>query len=387
MSCPPSPFPIFPAYENFPPDSRSFPPNVHIRAKLEQLDGTLRSMETCQYAWKFIQSKTLTSGTLSSNRYGECARSIEAILNWSFLVRKRSVFDWRAEDVREFINFFVTPTSAWVGLNRSKRLIFSKSIPHTDQEINPQWRIFVRKNNEAPVERTVQILCSLTAEFLTLISSSAENNLPSLQGAISEASRGATILRKFIGREFFLAKESYVLNAGEVEWLLIMVKSRILETPCGSHVYNKYQRVIFALAVAYYTQTPLCSISRRQNHIGVLSQFKRSIIGEWSFYERPGSNLRPVIHLSSDFTPYLETYLNHLGFQDFDNLPAHPTLSNPGTGHAYSSDTVSWWIEDLRAEAAKSASESPDAKIRVRSYAFLRLNFSLVRRSSLDKDF
>lgn len=377
----PSPIPIFPSYDNFPAEIESFPPNVHVRARLEQLDLSLRPFEACEYAWRFIQSKLLAGEILYAFRYSLYTRCIETLLNWCFLIRKKSVFYLTHEDVREFIRFFVSPEPAWVGVSPSKRLIVARSTPYTDWKINPGWRIFVRNKDEPPVKRTVHEMCVTMKEFLALMLKGEGEDFAPLQRAISEASKPTNDLILFANKEIYATKESYVLSAAEIEWLLDMVRCRCLGFSGQEHLYNKYQRIIFVLAVACYTQIPLGSISRQLNKAGLLIQFELLSSGSWVFHESLGSNSQGEINLEPGFIPYLERYLYHLGIKDFDDLPAKPILPDPKTGQGYTSDTISEWLKELRVDAVKSALQSHDVGIRERSYAFSRLNYALLRRS------
>lgn len=71
-------------------------------------------------------------------------REVERLLQWSWLIAKKSALSLKRQDVENYLKFCLNPHKSWIGLKRVPRFICQSSqrIP------NPQWRPFVATVNK-----------------------------------------------------------------------------------------------------------------------------------------------------------------------------------------------------------------------------------------------
>jgi hypothetical protein len=66
-------------------------------------------------------------------------REVERLLQWSWLVAKKSILELARQDIQEYIEFCLNPPIAWMGTTRVSRFVERGGI----RQANPRWRPFV----------------------------------------------------------------------------------------------------------------------------------------------------------------------------------------------------------------------------------------------------
>src|SRR5690349_17176114 len=121
------------------------PANAHLREKLESLDDTCKTLECYNAASMFLLHKVVSFDGASERHLRKYSVSLERILNWSFIVAKKSVFDWDQEDIQRYLDFVEIPDSSWVCSSSFGRFVSNKDEPYEQWPINERWRPFRRK--------------------------------------------------------------------------------------------------------------------------------------------------------------------------------------------------------------------------------------------------
>ena len=101
-------------------------------------------------------------------------REIERILQWSWLIEKKSLLDLKRQDMETYLQFCLNPPPSWIGLKKVSRFI-----THDERRIpNPQWRPFVvtvskhaHKNGVKPNKDDYQLSQKAIREIFTVLSS------------------------------------------------------------------------------------------------------------------------------------------------------------------------------------------------------------------------
>lgn len=66
-------------------------------------------------------------------------REVERLLQWSWLIQKKSIFQIKRNDIEAYVNFCKNPPESWIGVAKVSRFIDENEI----RKPNPAWRPFV----------------------------------------------------------------------------------------------------------------------------------------------------------------------------------------------------------------------------------------------------
>jgi site-specific recombinase XerD len=66
-------------------------------------------------------------------------REVERLLQWTWLIAKKSILELTRQDIQKYIEFCLDPPTAWIGTIRCPRFIDRGGI----RQANPRWRPFV----------------------------------------------------------------------------------------------------------------------------------------------------------------------------------------------------------------------------------------------------
>ena len=63
-------------------------------------------------------------------------REIERLLQWSWLIAKKSILNLKRQDIQEYIEFCLKPPNSWIGTKRVARYIIRGGLKLLEKEIN-----------------------------------------------------------------------------------------------------------------------------------------------------------------------------------------------------------------------------------------------------------
>ncbi len=101
-------------------------------------------------------------------------RETERLIQWAWLIKKKSLLDLKRQDMEDYIQFCLAPPKPWIGFKKVSRFITrnGERIP------NPEWRPFVatvskidHKNGVKPNKQDYQLSQKATREIFTVLSS------------------------------------------------------------------------------------------------------------------------------------------------------------------------------------------------------------------------
>lgn len=101
-------------------------------------------------------------------------REIERLLQWSWLVAKKSILELKRQDIQEYIEFCLNPPLSWIAATRATRFVERGGI----RQANPKWRPFVAtvskqdyKMGKKPDKNKYSLSQKAIQEIFTVLSS------------------------------------------------------------------------------------------------------------------------------------------------------------------------------------------------------------------------
>jgi len=129
----PVPKPIFDTLKNI--DTTPLPAKLSALAWVQKDDGLARD---------FLKQYNGSESTFRAYR-----REMERLLQWSWLIAKKSVLALKREDIEKYIEFCINPPKTWVGTKNVARFINKNSL----RIPNPEWRMFVVSVSKADFKK------------------------------------------------------------------------------------------------------------------------------------------------------------------------------------------------------------------------------------------
>ena len=323
------------------------PTNAHLRAKLESLDNSCKALKCYHAASMFLLHKMVSFDGASERHFRKYSVSLERILNWSFIVAKKSVFDWDQEDIQRYLDFVEVPDSSWVCSTSFSRFVSNKNEPYEKWPINERWRPFKRKYSDGAVmppywgeldkERTIIL------DFFLYLFQRAAYPLAYLDANIVEKLRREIPTKRpprSLRREY--RKRLFKMNSFELDWIF----EKATEFSEGKW---QYELVLFAMAIARYSNLPIKSLCRAANSAGLLSQFYRQS-DEWYFVIDSGAPTERICKLDAQIDSYIQRYLRYLGLAWDKPLPDTHIFRRPEKEQGFGYDYLAGMVESLRYE-------------------------------------
>ncbi|MFH6564671.1 hypothetical protein [Pseudomonas kulmbachensis] len=326
------------------------PTNAHLRAKLESLDNSCKALKCYDAASMFLLHKVVSSDGASERHLRKYSVSLERILNWSFIVAKKSVFDWDQEDIQRYLDFVEVPDSSWVCSTSFSRFVSNKNEPYEKWPINERWRPFKRKYSDGAVmppywgeldkERTIIL------DFFLYLFQRTAYPLAYLDANIVEKLRREIPTKRpprSLRREY--RKRLFKMSSFELDWIF----EKATEFSKGKW---QYELVLFAMAIMRYSNLPIKSLCRGSNSTGLLSQFYRQS-AEWNFVIDSGAPTERIYKLDAEIDSYIRRYLTYLGLAWDLPLPDTHIFRRPEKEQGFGYDYLAEMVESLRQELYK----------------------------------
>ncbi|WP_025856797.1 hypothetical protein [Pseudomonas sp. CHM02] len=375
---PPSPFPIFPRYEQYLAEGAAFPSNVNVRTRLEALESACEAFECCRYASMFLQSKMLEQIDFGAANYAQYTPSLDKLLNWSFNLGRKSVFDWNDGDLKVYVDFLVDPPANWIAPKRYPRFITDNTTVPAHWKLHSSWRPFVRTGSaptDTPVYRTIVRGYQILREFLNYIELHPPRNRSSYTAPITvDIPPLADVLAlQYVQPNRLDASEN--LKDQEMDWVFDQVAKLAKDD-------DEREVMLISLANARFTNIPFRSLTRERDNVGYLSQFQRRGDGSWVFVERSGKKNALIRTLEGEFTHHLERYLRHLKIKPRAPLPDTDILTRRKAHRGFSHDRIMNWLEQYRVAMVEIILESENANLLPSASKIATLTLSSIRRSA-----
>ncbi|MBB3242046.1 hypothetical protein FHW68_003583 [Pseudomonas sp. Tn43] len=354
------------------------PTNAHLRAKLESLDNSCNALECYDAASMFLLHKVVSFDGASERHLRKYSVSLERALNWSFIVARKSVFDWDQVDIQRYLDFVEIPDSSWVCSSSFSRFVSNKNEPYEKWAINEHWRPFKRKFSDGAVmppywgeldkERT------LILDFFLYLSQKASYPLTYLDANIVEKLRREIPTKRpprSLRREH--RKLLFKMSSFELDWVF----EKATEFSKGKW---QYELVLFAMAIARYSNLPIKPLCRASNSTGLLSQFYRQS-GEWYFVTDSGAPTERIYKLDAQIDPYIQRYLRYLGLAWDQPLSDTHIFRRPEKEQGFGYDYLAEMMESLRHELYQLVENHSSDDLNISQEIPQKFSLWVIRRS------
>ncbi len=276
------------------------------------------------YTLNFLKSYTGSQGTFNSYR-----REAERLLQWSWLIKNKTLNELRREDIEQYIHFCQSPSKSWISLKKVPRFIEKegKRIP------NEEWRPFVasvsksaRKNGQtASIEQfslsqgtTQEVFAILSTFFNFLI---AEEYVTSNPVALIRQKS------KFIRKR---QQNTPVRRLSMVQWNAVLHAAESL----ASDSPEKHERTRFMLSLLFGMYLRISELAASDRWIPSMNDFAKDSNGHWWFTTVGKGNKERQIAVSDEMLECLTRWRLFLGLSPLpspaDNSPLLPKIRGNG---------------------------------------------------------
>ncbi len=235
-------------------------------------------------------------------------REIERLLQWSWLISKKSILELKRQDIQDYIEFCLKPPKSWIGVKRVARFIERGGI----KKANPRWRPFVVtvskqdfKKGDKPDKNYYQLSQKSVREIFTVLSSFY--NYLALEEKVSI--NPVSLIKQ---KNKYLQKQQTqksVMRLTENQWkyCLNTVKEMAIENP------EKHERTLFILSALYLLYLRISELVASDRWTPLMKHFHQDSNGSWWFKIVGKGNKMRDIAVSDDMLSALKHYREKIG--------------------------------------------------------------------------
>lgn len=249
-------------------------------------------------ALDFLKQYDSNKATFESYR-----REVERLIQWAWLIEKKSLLDLKRQDIETYIQFCLNPPKTWIGYKKVSRFI----TVNAERVPNAEWRPFVvtvskadHKKGLKPNKQEYQLSQKAIQEIFTVLSSFY--NYLAMEEKVSI--NPVALIRqksKYIQKH---QQQAQVLRLSELQWQTCLDTVRVL----AEKNPNKYARTLFiisALYLLYLRISELCATPRWSPEMGHFYQDSQNL---WWFKTVGKGNKMRDIAVSDDMLTVLKQY-------------------------------------------------------------------------------
>ena len=246
----------------------------------------------------FLKQYDHNNATFESYR-----REVERLIQWAWLIEKKSLFDLRRQDIENYIQFCLDPPKSWIGFKKVSRFV-----THNAERIpNPEWRPFVvtvskasHKNGVKPEKKDYQLSQKAIREIFTVLSSFY--NYLALEEKVS-INPIALIKQK----SKYIQKHQHqeqVMRLSEKQWqtCLETVKEMATNTP------EKHERTLFIISALYLLYLRISELCTSERWMPIMGHFYKDSQDLWWFKTVGKGNKMRDIAVPDDMLTALKRY-------------------------------------------------------------------------------
>ena len=273
----------------------------------------------------FLKSYTGSIGTFNSYR-----REAERMLQWCWLIKKKTLSDMKREDIEQFVRFCQNPPTTWIGLKKCHRFIEKDGI----RQPNPDWRPFVVTLSKATTRQQVEdistdqfSLSQGAVQEIFAILSTLFNFLISDEYLVSNPIALIRQKSKFIRKR---QQNAPIRRLSLIQWDAVLEAADALafDDP------EKHERTRFILTMLYGMYLRISEIVASDRWIPTMNDFAKDSNGHWWFTTVGKGNKERQIAVSPTMLDSLARWRRFLGLTPLpspaDNSPLIPKIRGTG---------------------------------------------------------
>jgi site-specific recombinase XerD len=308
----PTPSPIFDTLENIAEQKRP--------AALPRFSG--RDFEK---ALEFLKQYNGSQATFTAYR-----REIERLLQWSWLIAKKSTMALKREDIETYIKFCQNPPKSWIGLKQ----VTSRFVTKNGKRVpNPKWRPFTvqlskvdvkkgflpDKDNYALSQEAMRAMFAIIGSFYGYL----------LQENIIKTNPVAQIRQK---SKYFRKQQTApkIPRLTETQWQHVLEEAQKM----AKKEPETHERTLFIITALYLMYLRISELVAQKRWVPQMGHFFDDANGNWWFTTVGKGNKQRYIAVSDDMLKALQRYRTKQGLSPLpslkDNMPLIPKLKGKG---------------------------------------------------------
>ncbi|MDP3269492.1 MAG: tyrosine-type recombinase/integrase [Legionella sp.] len=276
------------------------------------------------YTLNFLKSYTGSQGTFNSYR-----REAERILQWSWLIKNKTIAELKRDDIEQYIHFCQNPPKSWISLKKVPRFIEQNGtrIP------NKEWRPFVVtlgksaiKSGQTPSVEQFSISQGATQEIFAILSTYfnfliAEEYIPTNPVALIRQKS------KFIRKR---QQNAPVRRLSLIQWNEVLYAAEVLAADSP----EKHERTLFILSILFGMYLRISELAASDRWIPSMNDFAKDSNGHWWFTTVGKGNKERQVAVSDAMLESLTRWRLFLGLTALpspaDNSPLIPKIRGNG---------------------------------------------------------
>lgn len=277
-----------------------------------------------QYTLQFLKSYTGSLGTFNSYR-----REAERLLQWSWLIQKKTLAELKRSDIELYVRFCQNPPANWISLKKCPRYLQEDS----RRSPNPQWRPFVatvkksaRSNGALPTTDTFELSQGAIQELFAILSTM-------FSFLIAEEYLIANPIALIRQKSKFVRKRQHsapVRRLSLIQWQAVLnaAEQLALRNPA------LHERTRFILNILYGMYLRISELSASERWVPTMNDFSKDTNGYWWFTTVGKGNKERQIAVSDAMLQCLIRWRQFLGLTSLpsvaDNSPLIPKIRGSG---------------------------------------------------------
>ncbi|MCE3238932.1 MAG: Phage integrase family protein [Gammaproteobacteria bacterium] len=230
-------------------------------------------------------------------------REVERLLQWTWLVAKKSILDLKRQDIQDYIEFCLDPPISWIGTKRVPRFIERGGT----RQPNSRWRPFVatvtkqeHKQGTKPDKKKYRLSQKSIREIFTVLSSFynfllLEEKVPANPIAlIRQKSR-------YIQKR---QTQATVKRLTETQWQFCLKTAKQL----ASLDPDRHERTVFIISALYLLYLRISELAANKRWVPQMKHFYQDSNKNWWFKTLGKGNKIRDIAVSDDMLNALKRY-------------------------------------------------------------------------------
>lgn len=260
-------------------------------------------------ASKYDHETKLATNFLMSYRGSEATfnayrREVERIMQWSWLIAKKSIYELTRNDIELFIEFCQAPPKTWIGMKNVARFISNQGL----QVPNTEWRPFVVSVSKSEFRNGVTAkieqysLSERAIKELLAINSSFFNFL--MQEGIIEINPVSQLRQKskFIRKQ--QAGAVVVRRLSDLQWSYVIETAGLMAEQDPS----VHERTLFIMTALYAMYLRISELSASERWTPRMRDFYCDMDGNWWFRTVGKGNKERIVSVSNNMLAALTRY-------------------------------------------------------------------------------
>lgn len=292
----PIPTPLFDTLENF----------LHTPSALSSSPDF--ATKDFSAAYEFLKQYIGNKATFESYR-----REVERLIQWSWLIVKKSVLVLTRQDIEDYLAFCLHPPKSWIAIERVHRFLTINS----ERKPNPAWRPFIavvskseHKKGASPDKASYHLSQKTIQEIFTILGSFYNYLLLADQALINPI---AQIKQKsrYVQKQ---QQQKTIMRLTETQWNACFTAAKEMTV-----INSDHERTLFIVSALYLLYLRISELVASERWTPLMSHFYQDSNNYWWFKTVGKGNKLRHIAVSDDMLEALKRYRKSLGLSP---LPA-----------------------------------------------------------------